>query len=245
PPPPPPFSQVFGKGGAYRCIFVEERSMSAAEFEGSVRKSGAASPPARSRGSKVDDAFMERPFWSSVTINPPLYGADTPLSLFDRKLAYGWNLRQLDCLLSEYDVPDIPGVTSPMTYFGSWKSFFGWHKEDIDLYSINFLHAGEAKIWYCISPSDAAKFEALARGLFPDLHARCPAFMRHKDIMISPKLLRAHAVPFVQARQEPGEFVVLNAAAYHSGYNMGFNIAEAVNFALPEWLRAGRDAVNC
>lgn len=25
------------------------------------------------------------------------------------------------------------GVTSPMCYFGMWKSFFGWHKEDIDL----------------------------------------------------------------------------------------------------------------
>jgi hypothetical protein len=29
-----------------------------------------------------------------------------------------------------------------------------------------------------------------------------------------------------QARQEPNEFIVLNAAAYHAGYNMGFNCAE-------------------
>lgn len=71
---------------------------------------------------------MERSFWSSVTISPPLYGADTPQSFFDEKLSYGWNLRDLDgCLLKKNGVPDIPGVTSPMTYFGMWKSFFSWH----------------------------------------------------------------------------------------------------------------------
>jgi len=35
----------------------------------------------------------------------------------------------------------------------------------------------------------------------------------------------------LQAKQEPNEFIVLNAGAYHSGYNLGFNCAEAVNFA--------------
>ncbi len=64
----------------------------------------------------------------SITINPPVYGADTPQSFFDEKLPYGWNLRNLGgCLLKKYGVPDIPGVTTPMTYFGMWKSFFSWH----------------------------------------------------------------------------------------------------------------------
>jgi jumonji domain-containing protein 2 len=52
---------------------------------------------------------MERAFWSSVTINPPLYGADTPQSFFEDKLAYGWNLRNLGCLLQTHDLPSIPG----------------------------------------------------------------------------------------------------------------------------------------
>lgn len=29
------------------------------------------------------------------------------------------------------------------------------------------------------------------------------------------------------AAQEAGEFIVLNAAAYHAGYNLGFNCAGA------------------
>lgn len=40
------------------------------------------------------------------------YGADTAVSLFDARLAWGWNLRKLGCMLQDpqYDVPDIPGA---------------------------------------------------------------------------------------------------------------------------------------
>jgi jumonji domain-containing protein 2 len=64
---------------------------------------------------------MERTFWKSLTINPPIYGADTPCSLFDEKISNGWSLRNLDDLLSAKNMPEIQGVTSPMTYFGMWK----------------------------------------------------------------------------------------------------------------------------
>ncbi len=50
-----------------------------------------------------------------------------------------------------------------MTYFGMWRSFFGWHKEDADLYSVNFLHWGAPKVWYCVPPSAKDKFERMAK----------------------------------------------------------------------------------
>lgn len=50
-----------------------------------------------------------------------------------------------------------------MTYFGMWRSFFGWHKEDADLYSVNFLHWGAPKVWYCVPPSGKQKFERMAQ----------------------------------------------------------------------------------
>jgi len=223
------------------CLLEEQKAMTATQFK-KLATSSSARPP--KRGHSGDD-MLERAFWSSLTFNPPLYGADTPISMFDKTVPFGWNLRHIDCLLKDYKVPKIVGVTSPMTYFGTWRSFFGWHKEDCDLMSVNYLHFGAPKIWYSVSPKHAAKFDRMAEQLFPDAAKACPAFMRHKDVVISPKLLKQYGVPFVQARQKPGEFIVLNAAAYHTGFNLGFNCAEAVNFALPQWMEVGKNSMQC
>jgi hypothetical protein len=55
-----------------------------------------------------------------------------------------------------------------------------------------------------------------------------------------------HTAPFLlQTKQETNEFVVLNAGAYHAGYNTGFNCAEAVNFATDDWLQIGKAVQRC
>uniref|UniRef100_A0A7S3R422 JmjC domain-containing protein n=2 Tax=Dunaliella tertiolecta TaxID=3047 RepID=A0A7S3R422_DUNTE len=257
---------AFGQRGAYRCMFVEHKPLQVSEFRditlqeadriighkgqaGSAAAGGVVSQTSRrleSRRALHDgEDIMERSFWSSVTLNPPLYGADTPYSFFDLHIPYGWNLRNLGDLLKTKGVPEIPGVTTPMTYFGMWRSFFGWHKEDADLYSVNFHHFGAPKVWYCVSPADQGKMERMAEGLFPEEARECSDFMRHKDILISPNLLRTNNIAYTQAKQQPGEFIVLNAAAYHGGFNLGFNCAEAVNFATEDWIDVGKAASRC
>lgn len=48
-----------------------------------------------------------------------------------------------------------------------------------------------------------------------------------------------------KATHYPGEFMISRAAAYHSGFNSGYNLAEAVNFATPTWAELGRKAGIC
>lgn len=61
-----------------------------------------------------------------------------------------WNICHLDTILDTVEHESgitIEGVNTPYLYFGMWKTTFAWHTEDMDLYSINYLHFGEPKSW--------------------------------------------------------------------------------------------------
>lgn len=187
---------------------------------------------------------LERAYWKTLTYASPLYGADLMGTLFDDRTDI-WNLNKLPNLLDVLGTK-VPGVNTAYLYLGMWKATFAWHLEDVDLYSINYLHFGAPKQWYSISQADARRFEAAMKNIWPADAKACDQFLRHKGFLISPHhLLQHYGIKVNKVVSYPGEFVVTYPYGYHSGYNLGYNCAEAVNFALDSWLPMGKIAKKC
>ncbi|CAE6368541.1 unnamed protein product [Rhizoctonia solani] len=134
---------------------------------------------------------LERHFWRNCSFGKdPMYGADMQGTLFDPEMKT-WNVACLPNLL-ERIMPDgekIPGVNTPYLYFGMWRATFAWHVEDMDLYSINYIHWGAPKYWYAIPSQRADAFEATMRKHFSAEATECSQFMRHKSFLASPAIL--------------------------------------------------------
>lgn len=191
---------------------------------------------------------IEREYWRGLNYGkPPMYGADLAGTLFTDETKH-WNVGKLDNILTRLRLRrKLPGVTTPYLYFGMWRATFAWHVEDMDLYSINYIHFGAPKQWYSIRQADKQRFELAMAGAFPADSGRCRHFMRHKSYLASPAFLNAAAgsVKPLRLVQKAQEFVITYPYGYHSGYNLGFNCAESVNFALERWLDIGRKAGYC
>ncbi|KAK9470222.1 DNA damage-responsive transcriptional repressor RPH1 [Dipodascopsis tothii] len=186
---------------------------------------------------------LEKIYWKTITYNSPMYGADMLGSLFDDSTTI-WNVSNLDNLLRELDVR-LPGVNSSYLYFGMWKSTFSWHLEDMDLYSINYIHFGAPKQWYSISQSDEKRFYDIMKNLYPDEHKKCKEFLRHKTFLVSPSYLASRGIKVNRLVHYQQEFVITFPFGYHSGFNLGYNCAESVNFATEKWLEYGFSANKC
>ncbi|CAK5263192.1 unnamed protein product [Mycena citricolor] len=190
---------------------------------------------------------LERAFWRNCGIGKPAwYGADTMGSLFTDDTR-SWNVAHLPSTLSRLlpSAQGLPGVNTPYLYFGMWRATFAWHVEDMDLFSINYIHFGAPKFWYAVPQARANALESTMRGYFPKDTSHCPQFLRHKSFLASPTLLAQSAVRANHLVQHAGEFVITYPRGYHAGFNLGLNCAESVNFALDSWLDEGRKAGAC
>lgn len=231
------------EAGAYTLHIEDMPEMSIGSFRDGYAQMN------KSKGEDAGD--KEKQFWRELGKSngnewgERMYGADIANnSLFGGSNACGWNLSNLDTILRLIGC-NIPGVSGSMLYIGMWSSLFPFHVEDCDLFSINYLHMGDPKSWYCISPKERARFESLARSKFPRDFLACKEFLRHKTSVISPNMLKANGIPFLTAVQQPGEFIITFPGSYHAGYNQGFNIAEATNFANEDWIKIGKRAKTC
>ncbi|XP_075528182.1 lysine-specific demethylase 4C-like isoform X1 [Dermacentor variabilis] len=239
---PSPISQVVSGGqGLYQQYNIQKKSMTVKEFR-RVAQSDRFNTPAH-----FDYEDLERKYWKNIAFNAPIYGADVSGSLYDPGVKE-FNINHLNTILDlvgqDYGIK-IEGVNTAYLYFGMWKTTFAWHTEDMDLYSINYLHFGAPKSWYCVPPEHGRRLERLAAGFFHNTAQECAAFLRHKMTVISPQVLRQYSIPYNKITQEAGEFMITFPYGYHAGFNHGFNCAESTNFALPRWVEYGKRASQC
>ena len=238
-----PIQQKFeGQKGLYHWLNLVKKKLTVRDFMSLCDLPKYATPP------HFDYEELERTYWKQISYVSPIYGADVSGSLYDPDMDL-FRISHLGTILDMLnDGPKgttIEGVNTPYLYFGMWKTSFAWHVEDMDLYSINYLHHGAPKSWYAIPTRHGKRFERLAIGFYPTEFYNCAAFLRHKTTMISPLVLKKFSIPFNKITQEPGEFMITFPYGYHSGYNHGFNIAESTNFASPRWVEYGKRAIKC
>ncbi|KAJ6828781.1 uncharacterized protein M6B38_361210 [Iris pallida] len=165
----------------------------------------------------------------------------------DQYVKSGWNLNNFPRLqgsVLSFENGDISGVLVPWLYVGMCFSSFCWHVEDHHLYSMNYLHWGAPKMWYGIPGTNALKLESAMKKHLSDLFEEQPDLLHNLVTQFSPTMLKLEGVPVYRCLQRAGEFVLTFPRAYHSGFNCGFNCAEAVNVAPVDWLPHGQIAVE-
>uniref|UniRef100_A0A8C7ZFQ1 [histone H3]-trimethyl-L-lysine(9) demethylase n=1 Tax=Oryzias sinensis TaxID=183150 RepID=A0A8C7ZFQ1_9TELE len=239
--PAPIMQVVTGQSGLFTQYNIQKKSMSVGEFRKLANSKKYCTP----RHKDFDD--LERKYWKNLTFVSPIYGADVGGSIYDEDIQE-WNIGHLNTLLDMVEQECgivIEGVNTPYLYFGMWKTTFAWHTEDMDLYSINYLHFGQPKSWYTVPPEHGKRLERLAQGFFPGSSQGCDAFLRHKMTLISPSILKKYSIPFDRITQNEGEFMITFPYGYHAGFNHGFNCAESTNFATLRWVDYGKNATLC
>uniref|UniRef100_A0A671V8L4 [histone H3]-trimethyl-L-lysine(4) demethylase n=1 Tax=Sparus aurata TaxID=8175 RepID=A0A671V8L4_SPAAU len=216
----------------------------------------------------VPTELVEKEFWrlvgaieEDVTVE---YGADIASKEFgsgfpipngkfkvspadEKYLKCGWNLNNLAMMkpsVLTHVTADICGMTLPWLYVGMCFSSFCWHIEDHWSYSINYLHWGEPKTWYGAPGFAAEQLEEVMRKLAPELFESQPDLLHQLVTIMNPNTLMAYGVPIYRTNQCAGEFVITFPRAYHSGFNQGFNFAEAVNFCTVDWMPLGRQCID-
>jgi histone demethylase JARID1 len=250
----------FEEGGVYSLKQFQERAHS---FKQAHFASKMPFDPITNAPKPVTEDDVESEFWRSVgnlteTIEVE-YGADVHSTTHgsgfptieknprDPDSTSPWNLNILPYApdsLFRHIKSDISGMTVPWLYVGMVFSTFCWHAEDHYTYSANYQHFGATKTWYGIPAEDADKFEQAMRDAVPELFESQPDLLFQLVTLLTPEQLKKAGVRVNALDQRAGEFVITFPQAYHAGFNHGFNMNEAVNFAPSDWEPFGERGVQ-
>jgi len=114
-------------------------------------------------------------------------------------------------------------------FFGSKCSVFPFHYEDMDLFSININLEGKAKIWNIVRRKYHEIVDTISFSNQTVIENKCPL---PKYCLINPSIFDKFGVKHYIIIQKEGMAVVTFSKVGHQGINVGYNVAEAVNFCL-------------
>mmetsp|Transcript_39100 Transcript_39100/g.66538 ORF Transcript_39100/g.66538 Transcript_39100/m.66538 type:complete len:574 (+) Transcript_39100:97-1818(+) len=178
--------------------------------------------------------------------DPALGTVTAPFGSDEYYRTCGWNLNNISCWPGSAIrcvTHSIDGINKPWLYMGMMFSSFCWHREDIYLASINYMHSGASKQWYGIPGAKANSFRRVMEKQMKLRLKEVPDLEHHITTQIAPSTLLSNNVPVYKTRQEAGQFIVTFPEAYHCGFSYGFNCGEAVNFATSDWIPHGSQSV--
>lgn len=222
-----------GRDIAYEVAFDERDQMSFGEYYDQLKKKEIENKLSIEKIKEIEDLT-----WEAVRkdeINK--YSSDHNQSLFSDSCTFG-NLNKFtmaESFLHTKSIDHIEGIHTPYSYVGDICTVFPLHIEDFDLPAINYLHLGN-KFWYIIPSSQLKELEDLAKRIARDNNIPCTNFLRHKSLMIPPSVLKANNIQFSRVVQEKNQFIIIFSGGFHTGFNCGYNIAEAINLGIEGWL---------
>jgi len=176
---------------------------------------------------------------------PPVESVPVDFSSPEYYQNCGWNVNNMPFLKGSpirHVQDETPGINVPWLYAGMLFATFAWHLEDQYLYSVNYMHHGEGKQWYGVAPADYKLFKQTIEKFVHERMRDHPDLLHHMTTVIPPSVLMKAGVRVCKTLQEPKDYVITFPQSYHGGFSHGFNVAEACNFAMADWLPFGRQS---
>ncbi|XP_015781652.1 lysine-specific demethylase 5A [Tetranychus urticae] len=220
-------------------------------------------PPNRVPLEEIDENFWtlvsqgeDVQIFSAYRLSTNVYGSGFPtrkpgsfLTKDDEKyLDHTWNF--LNIPESEDNIFSFLGNqlrdnTVPTLDIGMCFSHRGWRRDVHWSYSINYLHCGDSKIFYAVSPDDNHLFEAeFDSGSIPlpiDLIGETTATSNSSDALLKASKRK---LKVFKAELHPGHFLVTFPSVYYMNYDSGVNVVESVVIAPISWIPIGHKAIE-
>ncbi|XP_032785720.1 lysine-specific demethylase 4E-like [Daphnia magna] len=142
----------------------------------------------------------------------------------------------------------MPGINTCQLLLGHAMSYTGWHVENVNLPSVNYHHSGKPKYWvFKVAEKYGMLLKKFFRKNIPSFYEKCRSAELHKCFLVMPQLFKANypPIPFHCFKQCKGDYIITFPGAFHFVVNSGLNMAQATNFAFPEWLPFAKAREGC